>query len=330
MRGIPWRTVALVLVGGILLAVAFLPDPQTQNLSSLTSEQLIEELNSDREAVRRAVTNQLVARSKTIVPLLEAAVRKAGPEQKPRLYDVLEELMLSDDLEVADATESALDRLMTSVDPQVSDGALQIIYSNATLRHARAMGQFLELGGQFAKDRPLHWPASVHDVLNTPQLSPRVLILDENWQGRDEGLRFINRLFPGEPIAVHVSDQAVVSEEGLKRLRNERGYLIVRHEQESCLGVVVDELSSGEELRVSDVVPNSPAAQAGLRSGDRIYEFDGVAINNLRGLREQSRTHEPGTRVELRVRRQAMELRVKLILGTDFRTGDCQCPGQTT
>lgn len=325
MRGIPWRTVGLVLVGSVLLAAAMIPDPQLQNLSSLTAEELIAALETDREAVRRAVANQLVARAKTIVPQLETAVREATPEVRPQLYDVLEELMLSSDQEVADTAESSLDRLVMSADPQIAEGALQVIYSNSTLRHARAMSQYLELGGQFAKDRPQLWPTSMQEMLNSPHLSPRILILDENWQGRDEGLRFVGRLFPGEPVAIHISDDAEVTAAGIQRLRNERGYLAIRREKESCLGIIVDELSTGQELRVSDVVQNSPAAQAGLRSGDRIFEFAGLPMYSLAALREQSRRHPPGTAVELRLHRRDREVRVRLILGSDFGTGECHC-----
>jgi len=318
--------VGLVLVGSVLLAAAMIPDPQLQNLSSLTAEELIAALESDREAVRRAVANQLVARAKTIVPQLEAAVRQAPPLARAQLYDVLEELMLSADLEVADAAESALDRLVMSADPQIAEGALQVIYGNSTLRHARAMSQYLELGGQFAKDRPQIWPTAFNEMLNTPQLSPRILILDDHWQGGDEGLRFVSRLFPGEPVAIHISDDAQVTTSGIQQLRNERGYLAIRREHESCLGIIVDELSTGRELRVSDVVQNSPAAQAGLRPGDRIFEFAGQPMYSLTSLREHSRKYPPGTGVELRLHRRGQELRVRLILGSDFGTGECQCP----
>lgn len=327
MRGIPWRTVAMVLIGSVLLAVAIIPDPEIQNISSLTTDELIATFETSREDLRRAAADQLVARAKTVIPQIESAIVQTKSNVKSQLFDVLEELMLSADLQVADEAESALDRLMMSMDSQVSDGALQVIYSNATLRHARAMSQYLELGGKFAKDRSLNWPMSLHEANSSPHLTARILILDQNWKGQDAGLRFINRLFPGEPLAIHISNEAQVTAAGVQQLRNERGYLAIRREQESCLGIIVDELDEANELRISDVVRESPAALAGLRAGDRIYQFEQQPIHSLHDLREQSRIYPPGTIVELRLHRRRQELRVKLILGSDFATGECLCPG---
>lgn len=56
------------------------------------------------------------------------------------------------------------------------------------------------------------------------------------------------------------------------------------------------------EGTVADIIPGSPAAEAGVRLGDRLLEVDGVPVQTLRfkGVNRALRA-EPGTRVRLRL-----------------------------
>lgn len=69
-------------------------------------------------------------------------------------------------------------------------------------------------------------------------------------------------------------------------------------------------------FEVIEAVPGSPAAQAGLRQGDRIVAVNGVApaAMTLHGFRTLLREKPPGTRVALRVRRAGGETVVRLVL----------------
>lgn len=60
---------------------------------------------------------------------------------------------------------------------------------------------------------------------------------------------------------------------------------------------------AGDAFQVEDVVPGSPAAQAGIRAGDRITAVDGTpaAGLSLADTRARWRSAAPGTRVSLRV-----------------------------
>ena len=77
------------------------------------------------------------------------------------------------------------------------------------------------------------------------------------------------------------------------------------------LGVRVRENDSGsledlffqEGVRVTHVVANSPAERAGLREGDVLLSFDGVAVNDSGALEALGRAAVPGASVALEVQR---------------------------
>ncbi len=326
MRGVPWRSLTLALIGGVLVAVAVVPDPSLQNLSNWTTAELIAALDSDRPAVRRAVVGQLVARAKTVVPTLELAAATADESRLSGLCEVLEEMLLASNADAAENAESALERLSRDTQLHLSEAATQVLNSNVTLRHARALSRYLEAGGQFPRGKSARWPPGLDRAMQPAQLQQsRILILDEQWTGGDEGLRYVARIFPGELIAVHVAAGVPVSTPALNQLVENRRNTLIRREHESCLGIMVDPRTDSGAVRISDVVPASPAAQAGLRRNDYLYQLADAPIRSFADLREQAAIHSPGERVEIRIRRGTREIRIKLPLGSDFGTGECRC-----
>jgi len=67
---------------------------------------------------------------------------------------------------------------------------------------------------------------------------------------------------------------------------------------------------------VSEPQPNSPAAKAGIESGDVIVSVDGTAVRDARELARRIGTMAPGTSIKLGLIRQGQEKIVTLTLGT--------------
>jgi S1-C subfamily serine protease len=61
-------------------------------------------------------------------------------------------------------------------------------------------------------------------------------------------------------------------------------------------------------VEVSEVVPESPAARAGIRGEDLLLEVDGVPIERVEDLQRQMAAETIGKRIELRVLREGREL----------------------
>ena len=91
------------------------------------------------------------------------------------------------------------------------------------------------------------------------------------------------------------------------------------------LGVLIQDLTPdiAEAMRVeadggaviSRVVPESPAAEAGLKAGDVILSLDGKAVASSAELRNRIGLMNPGQKVELGVVRKGRRLTVKATLG---------------
>lgn len=79
------------------------------------------------------------------------------------------------------------------------------------------------------------------------------------------------------------------------------------------LGVVITHGADG--ARVLQVVPGSPAEEAGLRSGDRITAVNGEPVNDRHPLPDILRRHRPGETVRLTVVRDGEERTVSVTLG---------------
>lgn len=70
----------------------------------------------------------------------------------------------------------------------------------------------------------------------------------------------------------------------------------------------------GAPCRVSQVFPDSPAEEAGLRAGDVITKFDGIAVDNFTELAVHVGKRKPGDRVPIDIRRGEEFLRLHATL----------------
>ncbi|HQW80231.1 MAG TPA: M20/M25/M40 family metallo-hydrolase [Pseudomonadota bacterium] len=67
-------------------------------------------------------------------------------------------------------------------------------------------------------------------------------------------------------------------------------------------------------VKLSDVRPNSPAENGGLRKGDIIVGMAGITINNLYDMTFVLREHKPGDTIDVIVKRAGAELKLRATL----------------
>jgi len=85
------------------------------------------------------------------------------------------------------------------------------------------------------------------------------------------------------------------------------------------LGSVPDFTPVERGVLLSGVSPGSPAAQAGLRTGDVILGLGQHEVVDLQGMTDALRAHKPGDTVEIRFLRDGKEGRVTVTLSTRAR-----------
>jgi membrane-associated protease RseP (regulator of RpoE activity) len=143
------------------------------------------------------------------------------------------------------------------------------------------------------------------------------VFLGYQW-GRSAGRSHALTRAPGfMPRGVEPFLGEVLPQFGLPELRRvERPFLGVSFQ------MVTEELARQEDLGadqgawVTQVVPGSPAAEAGLQEGDLIQQVDEQDVDGKHPLPDLINAHQPGDRIELAVLRGRRELRVEVELGT--------------
>jgi serine protease Do len=75
------------------------------------------------------------------------------------------------------------------------------------------------------------------------------------------------------------------------------------------------EFDSTDGVLLGDVVPEGPAAEAGLQAGDIVVKFDGKTIDNANELRNRVAETEPGTKAKMRVFRDGEYREVTVEIG---------------
>jgi putative serine protease PepD len=81
--------------------------------------------------------------------------------------------------------------------------------------------------------------------------------------------------------------------------------------------VVTGGTDTGEGAEISEVLPDTPADQAGLQKGDVVTEIDGVRVTDGIALIVAIRSHQPGEDVDLRLTRGDDEMTLTVTLGSE-------------
>ncbi|HEY7795833.1 MAG TPA: trypsin-like peptidase domain-containing protein [Gaiellaceae bacterium] len=86
--------------------------------------------------------------------------------------------------------------------------------------------------------------------------------------------------------------------------------------EHAYLGVSTEDTQSGAGAAIAQVRPSTPAADAGLRTGDVVTKLDGRTIGSADELRSAIDSKQPGDTVQLTVRRGDGTTTVEVTLGT--------------
>jgi len=66
---------------------------------------------------------------------------------------------------------------------------------------------------------------------------------------------------------------------------------------------------------IAQVIPNGPAAQAGILPNDVVVEFDGKPVEGSVGLAQAIRQKETGQKIKLKIKRNEEEVNLEITIG---------------
>jgi S1-C subfamily serine protease len=99
-------------------------------------------------------------------------------------------------------------------------------------------------------------------------------------------------------------------------------------QQHAYLGVAVAPASDKDDgVRIQEVTPNSPAAQAGLKNGDKVVKLNGQAMRGVQEFIQAIAAKKPGDKVSIQVRRDGKEQTLNATLA-DRPAQEGLIPGQ--
>lgn len=131
----------------------------------------------------------------------------------------------------------------------------------------------------------------------------------------------------GIGFAVPINMARQVMDQIIKSGKVVRGYLGVSIQPVSPRIAKSFRLPKAEGVLVSEVVPNGPAARAGLGQGDVIMELNGQAVNDPSDLQLRIAMMPPGSTVRLKVLRNGSENTISVKLG-ELPSGNQQAQNQ--
>lgn len=113
-------------------------------------------------------------------------------------------------------------------------------------------------------------------------------------------------------LAENVKDQLV------KFGKVERGFIGIYMDQNDITSELAElfGLKENHGVIITDVIPGSPAEEAGLKADDVIIELNGKKIKNYLTFRNAIAMLKPGTKIKLKIFRDGKEENVKLKIGS--------------
>lgn len=194
-------------------------------------------------------------------------------------------------------TNRDIDHLQTTLDQLTSEDEEVI----AALRRGGAQFQFAKV----PKADQRNGSGDGHVV--------SAIILGKRWKGSDGDLRKATTLSTLQ--VVYVLGDGRLSDKALEDMRKTERRVVVERVPKSSLGILVEGPAKEGGLEIRDVFPDSPAARAGLRSGDCIVEFAGAPVADLEGLHKLMSPLKQGQRVVAKALRSTKTVSVNIEVG---------------
>ncbi len=307
----------LCLIGAIAFAVtvavtvAIADDPPAASKAAVPKpspdeiEQWIRDLNAPEFMRREAATRQLIATGSDAAELLVKAAPSSSLEATCRIMVILRTWYTSGKDELVEPAETAIEQLAQSKNRHMAVRSAAILDQyRLTIRQDRAIAEIQKLGGQV---KYLEARMQLRGT-DEPEF---MVILGRQWNGGDEGLKYVRRLFSINALYLTHDRKTQkittpgITADGLAALQREMPQLRVQYRGSAFLGITQDPRLT--LCRVFNIEPKSPADVAQLERGDVIIRFNDQPVADFEALIDFIKDKQPGDVIKLEVLRSADE-----------------------
>lgn len=306
---------------------AVVPEPAALEPVPPEVAEAIKQLDDDRYAIRQSAQRRL---AEIGAPALEHTAQVAGGgslESATRAMNVL--------WKWAESTEQPLNRhalekiaVIASRPIEAAEATRRLV----VLREKEAIDAIVKLGGRVEPDRSYGFVGG--------DGAPLQVIVGKDWKGGVDGLKHVADIPRATTLSLWsapLEDEAMPRLATLKNLRRMELYGVqmtpelVDQAREKLPNTMIEVRGPARlgirGLDAIEIVPNSPAAKAGLVVHDRITEFNGVPIETFEQLTTEIGKCKAGDSVGIKFRRGAETREAKV---TFDAWGDDVNPGAPT
>ncbi len=288
-------------------AVAFQkPDGDSPNDDTELAA-LIDQLGSRDFRARQLATKELKQAGAKAIPRLLRRVRSGPLELAARSMAIFERAYVGDEEAATAAADVALESLAESKRQAVAEMAKAVLRRNQAVRTRIAIAHLTRLNADF-------WDAEAEAAFENPErknvpnpglnrrvqfttTSPPRLILDRQWKGGVEGLKYVRRLASAN---IHIYLIAGVPIPEAAKLELEAAFSNGNVVPRGPVMLGVKASAFGPGVVVGDVETYSSAWNV-LKRHDRLTKMDGEELQDFSDLIAILKTHEVGDKVVFEV-----------------------------
>lgn len=314
-----WTVLGLSL-GVVSAEVHTGPEELKQPSQTASAERIqawIAQLDGDLFDERQIAQRQLEAVGAGALDAVTEVAKSGTLESSTRAINIL--LLWSEDEDLA-FRFAALKKLASLTNwPRESAMATAQM---ALVREKTAYEKLTELGAEYAYDRSTRG-------INTPTTA---IIFRKNWQGGYAALKYLEDVpnltkisLYNAPLADAVFEhltklpdlervqifESQISQDAIKKFEQRMPNVAVEFRAGAFLGVRSDPRGS----IISSVQPNTAAAKAGIKRGDRVTEFNGENVEDFAALTKRISRLKPGDSATLTVLRNKESMQIKVTFG---------------
>lgn len=282
----------------------------------------IRQLDDDEYAVRQSAQRQLTKIGGPALELTAQVAASGSLESSTRAVNVL--------WKWAESSDTPLNRLALEKIAALANRPVEAADARRrldVLLENEAIAKLLELGAHIEADRAYGTIGMVGANV------PLQVVIRPGWKGGVDGLKLIADVKRATTLSLWsapLGDEALPELEKLGNVRRIELYgVAMNHElidksREKLPNTIVEVRPGGARLGIrglnaQEIVPNSPAAKAGLVVNDLITEFGGKPIKTFEDLTGEIAKCTPGDTVEIKFKRGTEERTAKV---TFDRWGD--------